>query len=179
MKYKTPHNFQHIDDVRRMGQDALKDDGYHNRNINNKRQIYVIVPDWEEDPKAVNNTIKTIGYASCKADSLGIDFLINGIILSDQSGEETVEKNTEALFTAKDWLKGEWDTDKSIPEIYHFVLGKGTDEIIGDYASDYYGDLLLGGKEPRGKGWNMLMSSLATGRYPDDEVAFIYMDAEN
>jgi hypothetical protein len=173
------HKFLHIDNVRRMGQYYSGDTGRKIYSPNSNRQIYVIVPDYDEDPKAVNNTIKNIGYANHKASSLGIDFWINGIILADQSGPETVKANKGALYTAKDWLERESGKDRPIPDIYHLEIGEKTDEILGDYVSEFFGDIISSGPEPRGKGWNMLLSSLATGRYPDDEVGIIYMDAEN
>lgn len=169
------HTFYHIDDVIKMGQDYTSEHGYTGK----KRQMYVIVPDYDENPKDVNSTIKMIGYANQKAKSLEIDFRVNGIILSDQSETKKTRQNRGALYTAKDFLKRECESSIPIPEIYQLVLGKETDEIIGDYASKFLGDYLKSEKEPRGKGWNMFISSLATGRYPDDEVAIMYIDAEN
>lgn len=177
-KTRINHNFLHIDDVFRMASDYHKsslDRGYKDE----KRQIYVIVPDFDEDPMAVNNTIKNIGYVNQKAKSREMDFMVNGIILSDQSPTEKTKENKAALYTAKDWLTRECEPSTPIPEIYHLVIGEETDEIIGDYASEFFGGYLKSEKEPRGKGWNILISSLATGRYPDDEVGIMYIDAEN
>jgi hypothetical protein len=176
------HNYYTISDVRRMAQDySLSQERDRYPIDQRKRQIYVAVPNRDENQDVLKRTIENIGFVNFYANkAYGADFKLNGIILSDQSNEENVKRNKGKLHTARDWLERIYgDSGIAIPNMYHLVLGKHTDEIVGDYASKYFGDVIASNEEPRGKGWNMLMSSLATGRYPDDEVAIIYMDAEN
>ncbi len=142
------------------------------------RQVNVIIPNYNEDSIAVFNTLKEAAMVNQWASDNGINFGVNSIILSDQSDPEKIKMNRGNLFTAKDYLKRLKKRGVDLPSIYHLVFDKEMDEIIGDFASEYYGHILKE-KEPRGKGWNMLMSSLATGMYPDDEVALLYIDSEN
>ncbi len=160
------HNFYTSDDI--LG-------GEYNRSIT------VIVPDKDERPDAMSNTIKQIALANHKAREKGIDFRINEIILADQSDDEIVKKNRGALYTVKDTILQDCQDDGiPIPTIYHLVLGNETDEVIGDYASDFYGDVLMSGPEPRGKGWNMMVSSLGSNKTRSKGgSAIVYLDAEN
>ncbi len=175
------HTYYHISDVCRMAQDRQRSEleaGAPGENY--RRQVYVVIPDRDEEPVALSNTVKAIGLTNKYAKDCGIRFRVRGIIVSDQSKKKNTEENRGMLYTDKDWLERMYgDSGTPIPSIYHLVLGDGIDEIIGDYASKFYGDVIAKEKEPRGKGWNMMVSSLATGRYPDDEVSIIYMDAEN
>lgn len=175
------HNFSTIDHLYTMAQDRYRAESRGEvPNGSNTRAVYVIVPNYEELPESVANTIREIGKVNLEASNIDkINFKVRGIILSDQSRPEIAETNEGLLYTVKDYLDRRYRTYMRPPHIYHLVLGKKTDEIMGDYASRFYGDIISGKNEPRGKGWNMLVSSLSTGRYPDEDVAIVYVDAEN
>lgn len=143
------------------------------------REVYVIIPNRDENPLAVYQTIINAGRTNIKAKNMGIDYRIKGIILSDQSTELSSE-NRDNLSTAKDWLIEEYDgMGMKPPSIYHLDVGEETDEIMMDFAGKYFGDVIGDHPEPRGKGWNLLVSSLSTEKGPDWNKVLLYIDSEN
>ncbi len=150
---------------------------FRERGIQDKR-IVAIVPNYQEDPTVVKHTIERVAEANEYAARNGSSFILSEIILSDQSGGEVAKVNRGNMYTSRDVVKrlyGEF-----VPEIYHLTFDKMMEEILWDYLDgieDYEPHLKR--EPPRGKGWNMFLSSLATGIQADDSVVLVFLDADN
>lgn len=130
--------------------------------------VYVIVPNYMENPHIVKRTAEQILQTNAYADYKWLNFRIEAFILSDQSPINIAKVNRGLLYTAKDVIKRCYgDT----PRMYHLVhKDKELEGIFMDY---------LGIKPPTGKGGNMFVASLAVSSHPKKNVALLFFDAEN
>lgn len=147
------------------------------------KRVVVIIPNYNEDPATVKYTIERVAETNFHAGLIGLDFEVNEIIMSDQSDENIAKVNRGKLYTAKDGVRSTYsdlNRPEPVPDIYHLTFDDDTEEIVNGYLGDIeeYGPHMERSR-PRGKGWNMFLTSLATGMSSDDDVVMIYLDAEN
>jgi len=158
------------------------------------KDLVIIIPDRNEDPSALNNTVYRLALSNFFArilQQVNKDrFRIKKIIVSDQSDTKNAEENTSSLYTAKDALMSTLESNikhdilgSDVPEIHYLGFDEDMSRIIYDYLGDY---LRMSrkekGKPVLGKGVNMVVSSLASSEPADTEdrgTVLLFFDAEN
>ena len=156
----------------------LEEKGYNPQN----KDLTVIIPDRNEDPRALQTTLLQIAFGNFMIEKLeGVEkekFRINKIIVSDQSDDEILEENRGIVYVTKDILKETFKHD--IPELYHFPLDEEMTGIVYEYLKDHLKlSKEYGSQKLLGKGMNMFLSSLTESLEDSESKVLLFFDAEN
>lgn len=160
------------------------------KNDSQERPLIICIPDRDEDPNAVKNTVEKIGMTNYWAKKENLDwFKIDEILIGDQSKLEEDPDNPGKykgvdplitrgqLWTAKDVIMDNYEND--MPSIYHIIINNDRfNEIFDRYNA---GIEFSGGK------WeNMYLQALISRNYQTDnscksgkKPTLAYFDAEN